>query len=474
MKKIILLILFFYSFPYLGFAQKCNCESNFVWAKKTFEENDAGFEYIIKQKGRKNYEIWSSDLLQKSKKIENKNDCEKLVKEWLSFFRKGHLGFSANNPTPSSKNEKSNSAKSKINIEDFKNYLAKNKNFEYEGIYESDAYKIALKNNNGILEGYVFETSNNEWDLNHLKFFINKDFSGTYFMGDYSEKHFDKAELIDKVLLNLDGIYFKKTFPNNTVNNEEINSFLNSVNAEKPFAQLLNENTYLLRVPSFEVSRKKDIDSLISKYKKDITSKKNLIIDLRGNGGGAGKSYNEILPIIYTNPIKTIMWEHLSTKLNNQRWSDWLKNKNLSEKDKTFISNVNEKLNKNLGKFVYIYENVGFEIFDQKMVYEFPKNIAIIIDENNASATEQFLLSAKQSQKVKIYGSKTFGALDMSEINSVESPDKNFTLYYCLTKSLRLPNFPIDNYGIQPDFYIEKTIPQYKWIEYVNEKLNEK
>ena len=31
---------------YSANGQTCTCKSNFEWVKKTFEENDAGFQYI--------------------------------------------------------------------------------------------------------------------------------------------------------------------------------------------------------------------------------------------------------------------------------------------------------------------------------------------------------------------------------------------------------------------------------------------
>lgn len=38
-------------------AQDCNCRKNLEWVKKTFEENDAGFEYALKNKSRAAYDV---------------------------------------------------------------------------------------------------------------------------------------------------------------------------------------------------------------------------------------------------------------------------------------------------------------------------------------------------------------------------------------------------------------------------------
>ena len=45
------IFLFLIGFSNFAFSQKkCNCESDFQWMKKTFEENDAGFKYILEKK----------------------------------------------------------------------------------------------------------------------------------------------------------------------------------------------------------------------------------------------------------------------------------------------------------------------------------------------------------------------------------------------------------------------------------------
>jgi len=80
------------SLPILNFAQNCNCESNFLWVKKTFEENDAGFQYIISKKGRDAYELHNALYLKKVKQLPNNQECATLLNQWIRFFRNGHIG----------------------------------------------------------------------------------------------------------------------------------------------------------------------------------------------------------------------------------------------------------------------------------------------------------------------------------------------------------------------------------------------
>ncbi|MBW6460369.1 MAG: hypothetical protein K0B08_07315 [Bacteroidales bacterium] len=71
------------------------------------------------------------------------------------------------------------------------------------------------------------------------------------------------------------------------------------------------------------------------------------------------------------------------------------------------------------------------------------------------------------------YALKQRGVLDISNMYYVESPCGEFELGYSLSRSMRIPEFSIDDKGIQPDYYLDKGIPEHKWVNYVNDILNE-
>ena len=76
-------------------------------------------------------------------------------------------------------------------------------------------------------------------------------------------------------------------------------------------------------------------------------------------------------------------------------------------------------------------------------------------------------MEARQSKKVKIFGCTTGGMLDISNLNCLNSPDGNLNFCYGMTKSYRIPNFCIDDVGVQPDIYFQGLVPEVEWVDEV-------
>ena len=364
----------------LIFSQNCDCKSTFGWVKETFENNDAGFQYIIDKKGQESYKIHNQIYFSRVDKINKPKECESTIREWLAFFRKSHVEF---------------------------HYLGED-NIEIDN---------SEKNNENVII---------------------------------------QNEKIDNPL-------YKKYLEFN-----------------EPFIERLNSKTLYFRIPSFNNSEKAAIDSLIEKYKNEILITENLIIDIRNGTGGSDNSYKNILPFIYTNPIRMPSVEFLSTPLNNRRMYELATNTGFalefgiqsSEEDKAEFMKNYLKLNNHLGEFVNLNSS-KINIYKQDTIYKFPKEVAILINENNVSTDEQFILESRQSKKVKLFGRTTKGGLDMSNLYVAKSENKDFVLVYALSRSLRIPNMIVDDIGIMPDFFLDEEIPEQEWIEFVSEILNQ-
>ena len=462
-------------------AQNCSCADNFVWIKATIENNDAGFQYVIDKKGEEEYKKHNEIFSEKVKTIKGKEECAETLSNWLKFFRAGHLGIWVN--ADENKKEKGTHDKNKklfqnwetypYQEKEFNSYLVNIKEPSLEGIWVNPQYTIGIRKVKNEFVGFIIEGDNIYWSKGQIKFKINEENGkqiATYYMKDHSAKTFNDIELLGNNFLQIGFSSFKRvkpTFPSD----KKLEIYFRFITTAVPLFEKLTDKTAILRIPSFDGSEKKLIDSIIDANRNIITQTENLIIDLRDNGGGSDVSYKKIIPFIYTNPIRTVGVEFLSTTLNNQKMAGFANDPDFSEEDKKWAKVSLEKLNKHIGEFISLDSSiVDIEKFDS--VYTYPKNVGIIINENNGSTTEQFLLSARQSKKVKLFGTTTVGVLDISNMYLINSPCNDLKLGYSLSRSRRIPDMTIDSKGIQPDFYIDKTISKYDWIDFVNKILS--
>jgi len=474
---ILIILLFTTTF---SFAQDCDCKTNYEWVKKTFEENDAGFQYALKTKGEQAYDDHNKRILEKVQNAKALTECTSILYEWLKFFRSGHIAIIVNEQPQQTNTKKSEKQFSDwetytIETEDFKKYLDKKKTTDYEGIWETGSYKIGIKKEGDKYIGFIIESGAETWTKGQvkLKFSIIEDKANTvFYMRDHSAVESNSLIMTGKNHLQIGNFSLSRIYPKIEYEPKYVQYF-KAINAEQPYLEILNENTLYLRIPSFVGSYKKSIDSVLNVNKDKIIATKSLIIDIRNNGGGSDASYSSIIPYLYTNPIRTVGVEFLSTKLNNQRMLDFINKPEygFDDEGKKWAKKSYDKLESKLGQFVNLNENI---VSEDKMdtICPFPQNVGVIINEANGSTAEQFLLEAKQSKKVKLFGVTTYGVLDISNMYFVESPCKEFQLGYSLSRSMRIPNFTIDEKGIQPDYYLDKSIPQYEWTEFVSKILN--
>lgn len=265
--------------------------------------------------------------------------------------------------------------------------------------------------------------------------------------------------------------FFRKTHIQFTLKDNPTNrtsEFESDFIDDKLHLDELSNKTLYFRIPSFEYNNKTSIDSIIAINRELITSTPNLIIDIRNGTGGSDASFKGILPFIYTNPIKQDGILLKGSELNAQGFEHYAQ-----LTDNPNLNVLAKSLRNNMGKFVSAREDNNPSLAEYDSVFPYPRRIAIIINNRNVSADEQFLIYAKQSWKVKLFGNTTAGGIDISNLTHTFSPDEKFVLVYGMSKSKRVPYFIIDDIGIQPDFLIGNEIPENEWKNYIQSILEQ-
>lgn len=457
------------------FSQDCDCAANFAWTKKTFEENDAGFRYALEQKGEAAYAAHNAAFLKRVKKIRTKVECTQALYEWLTFFRNGHLGIRMlGDGTPSAtagKQKVPPPAVIRIDTNEFRTYLSRKATLDPEGIWEAPPYRIGIRKDGAGYGGFIISTDVAEWKAGQVKLTFSGN-EGVFYLRNHSPETFSGVVPLGNSYLRIGRFLLRRTFPE-IATEPDVAQFMRLAEAQHPFLEQIDSVTLLFRIPSFGDSFKPAIDSVLSANETLLRSTKNLILDLRNNGGGSDRSFNGLIPLLYTNPIRTVGVAYYSTPLNNRRMLDFIEDPEygFDEEDKVWARKAYDTLQKHLGTFVNLDPGIS-EMLELDTVYSYPEKIGILINNGNGSTTEQFLLAAKQSSKVKLFGTTTYGVLDISNMYFVKAPSGDFELGYCLTKSYRIPEMTIDGKGIQPDYYLDSEIPPYDWVNYARRMMS--
>ena len=238
----------------------------------------------------------------------------------------------------------------------------------------------------------------------------------------------------------------------------------------------VDENTYLIRIPSFafEDSIVSFVENAVNEYKE--SGKENLIIDIRGNGGGLDYTFTPLVKLIYNRPFKLDGAEFRATS----DIARFLRGAYESQNGQpSWALAVADSIDTDRYEFVPIpgvRETISLDTINI-----FPRRVAVIIDNNNASSAEQFILFAKLcSDRVAIYGKdNTLGAYDYSNLMSYDLPCSKKTCKIPTSRTIGISedNPGIDLIGIAPDVTIPLPYPSEitdnidLWIRWIAEDL---
>lgn len=447
MKYRILFIAAFYFVTAKICAQPCNCEQEFLDIKSKMEQNYAGFKDKLAVITRPVYDKKTNRLLQLAKNKSSKEKCILIISTYLGLFKDEHvsLGFGASGNVAVDSAMMIN--KEMIDIPPAKMQALRSSK-EVEGIYyyrHDSSYKIAVIKSPTALRDYVavmLESKFPQWKKGMVKFEAKKESAELMKGVLYLRNHMAKTDWFFIGKNNIGGDWQREGTMREIKSNEPYVSMA---------SKLLSPQTIYIKISSFGAGNAKNIDSLFKANKTILDTIPNLILDLRDNGGGADFAYSPLLPYIYTNPVKTVGVDALSTDLNIQTWNKILEMKDLPDETKDHIRGMITKMENNKGKFVNIVDDETDSSFT---VLPYPKKIIVLVNKGCASTTEQFLLSALQSKKVKLMGEHTGGVLDYANVRDAGFSCMPYELHYASTRSRRINiKQGIDNVGIKPHLY---------------------
>jgi hypothetical protein len=430
-------------------AQDCQCSDEFQFLIRYMEKNYAGYRDKAMGEKRFSYDSVTADLVTRAATVRKPAFCVALMKEWLGFFRDGH-----NYITPAS----DIGAAAPVEVIPLTPQLLsllKTRRTGVEGIYHTSdsTYTIAIvQNKTGDRDyaGVIVTSKAPTWKKGQVKLELKRIDARRFVACGYLRDH-----SVDPEILAFDG----RTFGEGIWIRDGMSGarVAGAIRGKSPAAELqwqtvqarrLSDKTYYIGIGSFDESNTWSVDSLFHADSAILASVPNLILDLRGNGGGSDFVYSPLRAWLYTNPIISAGVDVLATDDNIKGWAALLEAKDIPEANKITLRRIIEQMQGRNGQMVEIFHSDTVALSGSR---PFPQKIAILINGECASSAEQFLLEAMQSRKVTLMGQPTAGILDYANVRDVTLPCWPFVLHYATTRSQRVDaGKGIDNVGIRP------------------------
>lgn len=229
----------------------------------------------------------------------------------------------------------------------------------------------------------------------------------------------------------------------------------------QPVSCKVDEQTWLVRVPSCtgENPTAEWVQQAAKQYEE--SGCENLIIDVRGNGGGNDGIWWPFLQLIVDHQRERPLENFFRNTLHNQKYWEFLLEQQMGDsvRSQQFLEQCKQSLGKN--------EFERWSVWDASDINPTlpPKCVAIIADNQSASAAEGLIqIYAKgNSNRTKFYGKeRTYGAELTGNLFYTKLPHADIYLVYptCIKTFEFLKDSSFGKIGIEPDVHIPLAYPE--------------
>lgn len=469
-KQFLTSLVFTLCFSFRSLGQNCDCKDDLSALHNFIKENYPG--YIDKTKKNNSYANLLDSLIKNTTIKTTDLDCFYKLKNLVQYFKDPHLSVSINNQ--SSNVERIISMFSTKKQPQFSriNSLIK-KTDKISGIWEikgqGSYYKILIESlDNSTLVGKIINADSIFWFPGQVKCVIKKINNDYYRIQLYTRDHtpvefvikYESGDILD---LSAYGIWQRFTDDEEKLRKIDSETLKSKSIGIKEF-----RNTFYLRIPSFDISNYNTLLQALSESIPMDMSKKNLIIDLRGNSGGSTVVSSLLLKYVYKTPIQLEGSSFKASKLNTEDFEKIVSRPSFNSVNKDFW-NTKVNLFKTSQDSLVAYTDKRQIKLDS--ISAGPKKVYILVNNFSSSTTEYFLLQAIQNKEVIVVGQQTRGAIDYTDIGLPHTlPSQLFYAQTPMVRSNRLSFIKLDNVGIKPNIVLSETTDA---LDFVKKLIND-
>ncbi|MCF0041578.1 S41 family peptidase [Dyadobacter fanqingshengii] len=453
--------------------QQCNCLANLDTTIKKTELNYVGYPDMIARKLLPQYTRQVAKLRKDAAKESDPVKCFPILNAYVSFFNDKHfdIEYSITDTTRFQYNY--------LNEDAFKKDFTTQKRDSIEGIWVNpdSSMKLAVQKISPTLyQAVVLQSKDPKIKPGLVYYTFTRDKNGFVFNRyDWMTPDFPVRQR-GGLLFVWNFEVWAKAYPS-TITEYERSEFLTWRNYNFGLdCKKLDNDHVLLSIGSF--NRDDKIKEIIQKNDSLIRSTKNLIVDLRGNGGG-NSGWTYLLPYFYTQPIvQGNTYLRLSPDNIESNLPGIKTTYEKPPKDTRLMRSYTPTV---LDQYKKAYEEIPLSkdqfyslpslTLYSDSILKTPEKIALVFDDLGGSSTEYFFYISMQSKKIKRYGERTLGMMDyMGVSQQTKLPFEDYYLLIPDRKAAWTDTKPTNKTGFVPEHDL-RHIPRHKWIDYIKTDL---
>jgi len=482
MEKFMMKILFtgfFLSVCTAVWAQNCNCLDDYYFIKDHIEKNHGGFNKKIVSPEEPGYKKFTAELEKQIKNDRNGKYCIAYLKKYILYLQDHHSNITAGRGTVVDETDPA-SVRAFLQSAAYRNTEviavdsaalaeagSRKKNSSPEGIYftPDSTYVVALIKNKTAYRDYaavILRSKTALWAPGQVKFEMKQVNDSLYDLFTSYRNHsinYDQVSVKDGVL-QLNGWRYAGDLKTATPAARD-----NSLFAFKQ----LDSTTSLITLRSFDAGLTKTLDSFYRAIMPEIKKHRNLIIDVRDNGGGSDRSYSMLMPLLFTTPFESDVMEYYATPANISAYEKY--DSALLKRSPGSFPPFKQPvaLMKEAKPFSFTHFGDGRP---KKIQYPVnkgnPLKIAVVYNRSCASSCESFLSEILHSSKTIRVGENSGGYTGYGNVMNIETPCGN-TLSW--TTTVYRNQWQYEFVGIPPQYPVPAD--ETDWIGYARKLLGD-
>jgi hypothetical protein len=454
-----------------GDGEPCDCARELSWATARLARNYSGFADKVTPATRPAYDSLLARLAVEARGATTAAQCNQVLSQWVLWFRDRHISLARPGTGGPATAAPLDTGAVRARFAGWETLALGDEAAArarlggaaldpIEGIWESSdgRYRAAVVRDPKADREFamvVLRADSVWWMPGQVKATFERAAGSTYaarfFMLDHAERRWE-ARVAGPVLAFSEGSPWLRRWPvasaADTLSPARFRATLNT----RFDAREVAPGTVLVSVPTFDDPH--GMDSLWARHGTLIRGAERLVIDVRGNGGGSDYNFRELLPLLYTDPVKlpgNFVYATDDNLAANERLAA---DTTIPAGQREWIRNDVRRARERRGPDGWMrYEGDTY----RTQVRANPREVAIIQDRGCASSCEGFVLRARQSRKVTTYGTNTSGIHDYGNVRESKAPCGTLVLRHPTTRAGYMPEGAIDNVGIPPQVAIPAT-----------------